>query len=58
METFLILITRHVMLSARGTTAMTKQSSSSSGTGLFVVTDVQTPEERPPEDHFSCKMLP
>ena len=40
------LTTRLVMLSARETTAMTRPSLSGSGTGLVIVTDVQTPEER------------
>ena len=47
METFLTLSTRLVTLSVQETTAMTRQSLSSSGTGLVTVTDVQTQEERP-----------
>ena len=46
METFLTLSTRLATLSARETTAMTRHSLSSSGTGLVIVTGVQTPEER------------
>ena len=46
METFLTLTMRLVTLFARGTTVMMRHSLSSSGTGLVIVTDVQTPEER------------
>ena len=47
METFLTLTMRLVTLFARGTTVMMRHSLSSSGTGLVIVTDVQTQEERP-----------
>ena len=47
MGTSKTLTTRLVMLSARETTVMTRQNLSSFGTGLVIVTDVQTQEERP-----------
>ena len=47
MKTFLTLSTRLVMLSVQETTVMTRQSLSSLGTGLVIVTDVQTPGEQP-----------
>ena len=47
LETFLTLTMRLVTLFVQETTAMTRQSLSSSGTGLVTVTDVQTQEEHP-----------
>ena len=47
MKTFLTLSTRLVTLSVQETTVMTRQSLSSLGTGLVIVTDVRTPGEKP-----------